>query len=126
MTIEQAIELLNNLIGMVEDNQNNDYDSAFRMAIEALKQPELSERSVWFRIGETLVNESKGHISPEEAVEKIRKYLQQMKTPNKIIYCKDCEHRRKSIADGYHCNLSGLRKTDYDFCSSGKQIEKDK
>lgn len=40
MTIEQAMDLLDNLIGMVEDNQNNDYDSALHMAIEALKQQE--------------------------------------------------------------------------------------
>lgn len=37
MKIEQAIDLLDNLIGMIEDNQDNDYDTAFRMAIEALK-----------------------------------------------------------------------------------------
>ena len=37
MDKEQAIDLLDNLIGMIEDNQDNDYDTAFRMAIEALK-----------------------------------------------------------------------------------------
>lgn len=41
MTREQAINLLDNLIGMVEDNQENDYDSALRTAIEALEQPEI-------------------------------------------------------------------------------------
>ena len=41
MTIERAINLLDNLIGMVEDNQENDYDTAFRMAVDALKQPEI-------------------------------------------------------------------------------------
>lgn len=40
MTIEQAIDLLDNLIGMVEDNQNNDYDTALHMAIEALRKEE--------------------------------------------------------------------------------------
>ena len=43
MTIEQAIDLLDNLIGMVEDNQENDYDTAFRMAIDALKAQLLQE-----------------------------------------------------------------------------------
>lgn len=38
MPREVAIELLDNLIGMIEDNQNNDYDEALRMGIEALKQ----------------------------------------------------------------------------------------
>ena len=37
MDKERAIDLLDNLIGMIEDNQGNDYDTAFRMAIEALK-----------------------------------------------------------------------------------------
>jgi len=40
MTRNQAMDLLDNLIGMVEDNQNNDYDTALHMAIEALKQLE--------------------------------------------------------------------------------------
>jgi len=36
MTREQAIELLEDVIGFIEDNQGRDYDTAFRMAIEAL------------------------------------------------------------------------------------------
>ncbi len=35
---EKAIDLLDNLIGMIEDNQGNDYDFALKMGIEALKQ----------------------------------------------------------------------------------------
>ena len=35
---EKAIDLLDNLIGAVEDNQGNDYDLALKMAIESLKQ----------------------------------------------------------------------------------------
>lgn len=37
MTRETAINLLDNLIGMVEDNQQNDYDEAFKLAIRSLK-----------------------------------------------------------------------------------------
>lgn len=40
MTKEEAIELLDNLIGMIEDNQGNDYDAALKMAIAALKAAE--------------------------------------------------------------------------------------
>ena len=32
-----AINLLDSLLGMVEDNQGNDYDTALKMGIEALK-----------------------------------------------------------------------------------------
>lgn len=45
MTIAVAIDLLDNLIGMIEDNQENDYDEAFRMAIAALKAQEVSNNS---------------------------------------------------------------------------------
>ena len=36
MTREEAIELLEDLDGAIEDNHGRDYDEAFRMAIEAL------------------------------------------------------------------------------------------
>jgi ATP-dependent protease HslVU (ClpYQ) peptidase subunit len=38
MSNDQAIDLLDNLIGMIEDNHESDYDTAFKMAIKALKQ----------------------------------------------------------------------------------------
>ena len=38
MTKEKAIELLDNLIGMIEDNHGADYDTALHMAIKALEQ----------------------------------------------------------------------------------------
>ena len=38
MTREEAIDLLDNLIGMVEDNHKSDYDTALQMAIKALEQ----------------------------------------------------------------------------------------
>ena len=40
MTRDEAINLLDNLLGMVEDNHGSDYDMAIHMAIDALKQPE--------------------------------------------------------------------------------------
>ena len=44
MTSAAAIDLLDNLIGMVDDNQDSDYDTAFHMAIDALKtQAERTE-----------------------------------------------------------------------------------
>ena len=33
---QKAVELLDNLLGMVEDTQENDYDTALKMGIEAL------------------------------------------------------------------------------------------
>lgn len=37
MTNQESIDLLDNLIGMIEDNHGSDYDSAIRMAIDALE-----------------------------------------------------------------------------------------
>ena len=55
-------------------------------ALDALPsvKNELPEHSVWFRISETLVDESKGHITPEQAIEKIRDYMHSMKIPPKV------------------------------------------
>lgn len=39
MDKEKAIELLDNLLGMIDDNQGNDYDSAIKKAINCLKVP---------------------------------------------------------------------------------------
>ena len=38
MTREEAIDLLDNLIGMVDDNHDSDYDTVLKMAIDSLKQ----------------------------------------------------------------------------------------
>lgn len=53
MTNQEAIDLLDNLLGMIDDNQGNDYDKAIHMAIEALQEPKwipcserLPEKSV--------------------------------------------------------------------------------
>lgn len=37
MTNQEAINLIDNLKGMIEDNHNSDYDMAFNMAIKALE-----------------------------------------------------------------------------------------
>lgn len=38
MTNEQAINLLDNLVGLVDDNHNSDYDKALKMGIEAMEK----------------------------------------------------------------------------------------
>lgn len=57
-----AVNLLENLIGMVDDSQENDYDTALKMGIEALKadvQPEITEEDVreWcYKRGLTIID----------------------------------------------------------------------
>ena len=71
MEKSRAIDLLDNLIGMIEDNHDNDYDTAFRMAIEALKaqhdcplsaQPESCEGCIQYGLWENEIEY--GYTSP--------------------------------------------------------------
>ena len=47
MTREEAIDLLDNLIGFVEDSRNSDYDTAFKMGIKALEQEPKTGHWEW-------------------------------------------------------------------------------
>ena len=49
MTRDEAIELLEDLDGAIEDNHGRDYDEAFRMAIEALQT-----ENEWIPVSERL------------------------------------------------------------------------
>lgn len=44
MTREQAADLLDNLIGFIEDSHGSDYDEALKTAIEALREGEKDAR----------------------------------------------------------------------------------
>ena len=46
MTNAEAINLLDNLIGFIDDNQGNDYDTALKMGINALKYQNEFEGNV--------------------------------------------------------------------------------
>ena len=48
MTNEEAIYLLDNLIGMINDNHDSDYDTALKKAINSLKQE--PKTGYWIRI----------------------------------------------------------------------------
>lgn len=65
MTKEEAIELLEDLDGAIEDNQGRDYDEAFRMAVKALKK-EIERH-------EMVIRASERHLG--------------------IVRCKNCKHR---------------------------------
>lgn len=46
MTNEQAIDLLDNLIGMIDDNQENDYDEALKIGIKAIQKLEQIDQII--------------------------------------------------------------------------------
>ncbi len=47
MKKEDAIDLLDNLIGFVEDNHGSDYDEALKIAIKALEEKPLKKYTVY-------------------------------------------------------------------------------
>ena len=76
MTNQEAIETIKIAIAEVEWNYPMDYSIAFDMAIAALEKEKIYKSTI-FKISETLVDESKLHITPEKACEQIREYLKQ-------------------------------------------------
>ena len=88
MTREEAINILEtnaiNATGTLgglpltaaEKSSLNRQIEALDMAIVALEREKIY-KSTLFKISETVVDESKLHITPEKACEKIRKYLKQ-------------------------------------------------
>ena len=89
MTREEAIELLEDLDGAIEDNQGRDYDEAFHMAIEALKDRPTGE---WIDKGEYAECSMCGAHSGTQfdGVEPI---------PLKTSYCPNCGARMKGGAE---------------------------
>ena len=88
MTKEEAISILEtnaiNATGTLgglpptaaEKSSLNQQIEAFDMAIDALEKEKIY-KSTLFKISETLVDESKLHITPEKACEQIQEYLKQ-------------------------------------------------
>ena len=88
MTKEEAINILEtnaiNATGVLgglppstaETSSLNRQIEALNMAIDALKKEKIY-KSTLFKIDETLVDESKLHITPEKACEQILEYLKQ-------------------------------------------------
>lgn len=116
MTREEAIELLEDLDGAIEDNQGRDYDEAFRMAIEALKAepnkavpPSLADVYKWER---------------DIALSQLEEYgigFAEKKRDDlvEVVRCKDCRHR-----DLFSCPLADNDfQKDEDFCSWGERRE---
>ena len=67
MTNAEAIDLLDNLIGMVEDSQDNDYDEALKMGIKALQRTANASPT------HECVKPTRECISREDAIDAIKK-----------------------------------------------------
>ena len=47
MKKEEVIDLLDNLIGMIDDSHGNDYDTALKIAIKSLSQEPIKQTGYW-------------------------------------------------------------------------------
>lgn len=88
MTIEEAIDLLDNLIGMVDDNHDSDYDTAIKMAIKALEQKPCDD-TVSRGVFEQVMWER------DTAIEQLRKLGYEL--GQKVEPCEDCVSRQAVI-----------------------------
>lgn len=78
MTRTEAIDLLDNLIGMIEDNHESDYDTALDMAIKALEYDDAKyheehgevvvDKAVWEDAKRALEQEPSGDLISRQAV----------------------------------------------------------
>lgn len=71
MSREEAIDLLDNLIGMVEDNHNSSYDTALHMAIKALEQ-EPCEDCISRQAVEKITWEEPSYTDPFNVLTEVR------------------------------------------------------
>ena len=74
MTSAAAIDLLDNLIGMVDDNQGNDYDSALHMAIEALKAQDADSDTISRKAAIDAILAVTGNSSVRELYEHVQEH----------------------------------------------------
>ena len=112
MTRETALDLLDNLKGMIEDSQGNDYDKAFRMAIEALKREakleSIAERYKDMPLAEDIYNaraiieRDYGNI---ESTEPTGHWKRIGKRGEYAYICSQCNH--ESIYNGNFCPNCG-------------------
>ena len=121
MTREEAIELLEDVIGCIEDNQGRDYDTAFRMAIEALKAeltkavpPSLADVYKWER---------------DIALSQLEEYgigFAEKKRDDlvEVVRCKDCRFNKHPSNDLCLIKKAGIYPDDDDFCSYGEKEKK--
>ena len=118
MTRDEAIELLEDLDGAIEDNQGRDYDEAFRIAIEALQAeptkavpPSLADVYKWER---------------DIALSQLEEYgigFAEKKRDDlvEVVRCKDCRHYEDGMV-GYCWEVDRGVSGDF-FCAYGERRE---
>ena len=106
MDKEQAIDLLDNLIGMIEDNQDNDYDTAFRMAIDALKAQLFSEGTTSDTISrQAAIDVASGYCHPANIAKELAKLPTAQPEPKEGHWI---PHESPDGGEQYECSRCGV------------------
>ena len=87
MTNQEAVELLDNLIGMVEDNQHNDYDEAFKMGIKALENQKTGH---WIEMNINPDGTHNIYCSNCNRYQKFKGHANSYNAKTKLKYCPNC------------------------------------
>lgn len=128
MTREEAIGLLDNLIGFIEDNQNNDYDTAIKMAIKALEaepcEDTISRKAAIDAADKIIERDTSGNNAVVNAMIAWSVYIGALPSAQaEIVRCGGCRYFEDLDLSGYCNNPETYAiKTDSDFgCVLGER-----
>ena len=130
MSREEAIDLLDNLIGMVEDNHESDYDTALQMGIKALKQEPCEDaisREAVIKTVDAHTNED-GTLDDDISVilEELPSFKPQEKTGHWIeedMFDGDVAYRCSECSELFWIESGTPKDNGYDFCPKcGKRL----
>lgn len=74
---EEAIDLLDNLKGMIEDSQGNDYDEAIKVAIYDMQKLEKIEQFIKDYDGAIIISENMGIISGQTLIDELKQIVKE-------------------------------------------------
>lgn len=112
MDRQDAIDLLDNLVGMVDDNHNSDYDTALKMGIQALQTEQLKESQEIFNkdsAPESMLNADLIDSRPAREV-----------LNNSINLCDSCKYDFPECPSGKDDVLFGDGKGNDNICCCNK------
>lgn len=133
MDKQTAIDLLDNLLGMVEDNHDSDYDTAIKMGIDALKSNTFNALSALDCVERQAAKDAMRNLKKWYVVSETHKnigflYDDVMFTLDKlpsvqteIIRCEECKFY-DHFWNGDWCSLKNIDVKDAnDFCGRAKR-----
>ena len=107
MSREEAIDLLDNLIGMVDDNHDSDYDTALKMAIKALQaQADGDLTTALCSLPKIQSSDGQEYVQLYDVLETVRRYKPSVAIPNKTEP-KHWIHRNDDYNDWLECPSCG-------------------